>query len=125
MVRFGNVILAYFVLGAVMWGGGAIAWSESGVGTLFIDDPQTGETNDETAGQLSESGGPIQQAVTSVGGGAVIAVYNLLVRFFGYLFWPITTLSGLNAPPSVVVLLGGTPTVAFFGAIIQIIRGST
>lgn len=123
MVQFANVVIGYFIVGAVMWGGGAIAWDDAGVATLFIDDPQTGATDKETARQLEQSGGPIQQASQSVSGG-LIAVWNLLIKLVGYLFWPIVTVAGANAPPSVIVLVGGTPTVAFYTSIIRVFRGT-
>ena len=123
MVRFANIVIGYFIIGAVMWGGGALVWSDAGVGTLFINNPQTGDINENTTEQLKETGGPIQQAANAATGG-LIAVWNLMVQLIGFLFWPIQTLADSNAPPQIVVLFGGTPTVAFVGAVIRVVRGS-
>lgn len=123
MARFGRIIVVYFVIGAVMWGGGAIAWSESGLNTLIIEDPATGQVNEDTTTQLEDTGGPLRQAAQSFGG-PVLAIWNIVVKFIGYLFWPITVLQSVNAPPRLVVLLGGTPSIAFLGGIIRLIRNS-
>jgi len=123
MARFSAILLAYFVIGAVMWGGGAIVWADSGVGGLIITDPADGDVNRETGEQLEQSSGPIENAITSFGA-PLLAIWNLLVKFIGYLFWPITVLQSANAPPRVVVLLGGSFTVVFLGAVIRLIRRS-
>jgi len=122
-MRWVNIILAYFVIGAVMWGAGLIAWSQAGVGLLFIDSPANGvDVNENTTQDVEQSGGPIQQAASTVSG-PLVAVWNLLVRLIGYLTWPITVLQSVGAPPRIIVLLGGTPTVGFFATLIGVIRG--
>jgi hypothetical protein len=128
MVRFSQIIVAYFVMGAVMWAGGAIAWDEAGVGTLFVDDPDASgqvDVDDDTADDLEGAGGPIQEAASAAGvGGGLLAVWNLIVKVISSLFWPIITLDGLGAPASVTVIIGGTPTVAFWGAVLRVLRDS-
>jgi hypothetical protein len=125
MVRFSNILAAYFVVGALLWAGGAIQWGQTGVAGLIVDTPEEGvEVNNETADQLQQRGGPIQEAAGALGASPILAVWNLLVGLIGYLFWPITVLQGVNAPPRIVVLLGGTPTVLFYGSFIRLIRTS-
>jgi hypothetical protein len=119
-MQFNRLLLAYFMIGAVMWGGGAIDYGSAGVSQMFVEqNATTGEyvINEETRVNLQNSGGPIQTAASGLAGG-LIAIWNLIVTALGFLFWPITTLQGVNAPPRVVVLLGGAPTVAFWGSII-------
>lgn len=124
-MRFSNILLAYFVMGAVMWGGGVLAWDEAGVGQFFIEDPgQNTSINEQTSSQLGNLGGPIQAAAGSFAGGGLIAIWNILVQLIGYLFWPIVALLSVNAPPRVVVLIGGTPVVAFFGTLLRLVRQS-
>jgi hypothetical protein len=125
MVRFTNILIVYFVIGAMMWGGGAINWQESGVGGLIVQ--STGddvEINEQTADELQQRGGPIQEAAGALGASPILAVWNLLVGLIGYLFWPITTLQGVGAPPRIVVLAGGTPVVAFYAGVLRLIRTS-
>jgi len=123
-MRFSNIALAFFLMGAVMWGGGAISWDDAGVGGLIIDDPATGSVNEETTENLENAGGPIQNALSSVGAGGLIAVWNLVVRFIGFFFWPITVLSSNGVPPRIWVPLGGAPTMAFYGGFLRLIRTS-
>lgn len=125
-MRFTNVVLAYFVMGAVMWGGGAIAWQDSGLGPVFIETPGDGTTqaNEETSDDLSQLGGPIQAAASAVAGTGLIAVWNILVKIVGVLNWPIITLISQNAPPRVTVVGGGAITVAFWVTFIRLVRSS-
>jgi hypothetical protein len=124
-MNFRNIIVAYFVIGAVMWGGGAILWEDSGIGQFFIESPSEGELNENTQDDLESMSGPIQQAASQLQGSGLLAIWNILVKLIGSLFWPIIALQGVNAPPRVWVLFGGAPTVAFFGAVIALVRGST
>lgn len=124
MARFAAVLLAYFVIGAVMWGGGAIAWSDSGVGGLIIKDTAGGvDVNENTSEQLERSGGPIREAAAQLGG-PILAIWNFVVQFIGYLFWPVTVLQSVNAPPRAIVLAGGAMSVMFLGSVIRLIRRS-
>lgn len=123
-MRFGNIVVAYFVIGAVMWGGGAIAWDQAGVGELFIENPAESEVNEETSEDLTRLGGPINDVAGSLGASGLVAVWNVLVKLIGYLFWPITVLLSVDAPAEVVVLGGGTPVVAFFTSVLRMVRGS-
>jgi hypothetical protein len=123
-MRFSHIVLLYAVCGMVMWGGGAIAWGQSGVAGLLIEDPGSGSLNQETSDSLEQLGGPIQEAAAAVGGTGLLAAWNLIVKILSFLFWPIVTLQGANAPPRVWVTIGGTPTVAFYAALITLIRSS-
>lgn len=125
MVRFNEILAAYFVIGALMWGGGAIAWSETGVGQLFIEDVAGDvDVNENTTSQLENANGPIQEAVGALGASPLLAVWNIIVGLIGYLTWPVTVLQSVNAPPRITVLAGGTMLVLFFGAVIRLIRTS-
>lgn len=123
-MRFSVVLMAYFITGAFMWAGGLIAWSEAGVGEIIIDQGDDGgvEANETTSEQVENSGGPIQEAADTVSGGGLLAVWGLIVRFFGYLFWPITVLVSVGAPTRVVVVAGGIPTLAMLAGVIRMIR---
>jgi hypothetical protein len=126
-MRFAQIVMAYFLIGALMWAGGVVDWSDSGVGGVLIDDPGVGdadtEVDESTQQDLEGIGGVIQQAVQT-GAGGLIAVWNIAIQLIGYLFWPITTLVSLDAPPRAVVIFGGTPTVAFLGAVLRLVKTS-
>ena len=125
-MRFGSVIMAYFLIGAVMWGGGAISWGNTGLAGQFIASPGGGgsatQVNQSTTAQLQRTGGPIQEAVQSIGGSGLLAVWNLLAGLIGYLFWPIGVLVTVNAPPRLVVVFGGALVIGFFAGFIRLVR---
>jgi hypothetical protein len=124
MARFAAVMLAYFLIGAVMWGGGVITWNETGIGGMIIEDTANGvSVNENTSQTLEQSGGPIRQAAATMGG-PILAIWNFIVQFIGFLFWPVTVLQSVSAPPRAVVTAGGALTVMFLGAVIRLIRRS-
>lgn len=124
-MRFGNIVLAYFLMGAILWGGGVIHWNQAGVGSVVIQHADKNATvNASTGQQLQGMKGPIETAVSSVFGGGLLAVIGLLFAFFEYIFWPITTLLGVHAPMVVVVTLGGGLTMAFIVSAISLVRRS-
>jgi hypothetical protein len=124
-MRFGHVVMAYFVIGAVMWGGGAIAWTDAGVAELFVDNPADDEAslNSETSSTLESIAGPIQQAASTVGGAGLLAILGLLTNLFSFLFWPLAVLLG-RAPLEIALLFGGSLTTAFYVSVIRVVRGS-
>jgi hypothetical protein len=123
-MRFGPIIMAYFVIGTVLWGGGVIAWSNAGVAQTFVEDPAAAETNEKTGEQLERLGGPIDQLADTVTGGGMLAVWNILVNLISWLFWPLVTLWRVGAPAEATVLLGGSVTTGFYVSLIRIVRGS-
>jgi hypothetical protein len=126
MVRFANVVIAYTVIGIVMWGTGFVGWGSAGIGQLFIDQPGfTTEINEETGAELEQAGGPIQEAAQTLGGGALLSVWNLISGLIGFLFWPIVTLDAVNAPARATALLGGPLTAAFFISLAGFLINST
>lgn len=124
-MRFQNLILAYFLVGAMMWGGGAIQWDDTGVATLIVSvDNGDVDAQEDTKDDAEKMGGPIQEGLQSVGGGALLAVWNFVVKFLGFLFWPVLATQTIGSPTRVVVLVGGGLTTAFLGAIIRLVRTS-
>lgn len=133
-MRFTNVILAYFVIGVVMFGGGAIDYQDSGVSTFFVE---TNKTTTAAGGNNSTTLKPSAEAesgLSAIGGaigdlvgqflGAIQLVYNLIVGLLGFLNWPIIVLLGVNAPPLAVLLIGGTFSAAFYLSVIRLIQQS-
>jgi hypothetical protein len=125
MVRFGEVVLTYFVIGAVMWGAGLVDGGQLGVADIFFNISETGAVtaSEQPQGLLGEMGNLINDVAGGLVG-PVLAVWNVIRELTAVLFWPVVVLQTAAAPPSVVVLLGGTPTVAFFMGIVRIVRES-
>ena len=124
MARLSAAVVGYFVIGAVMWGSGLLDPSALGVVDIFFEVDGGSVT---TAQQPATLLGQIGSSVGEVAGGLVgpiLAVWNVVSELIGVLFWPVTTLISVNAPPEIVVLLGGTPTVTFFMGVIRTIRES-
>jgi hypothetical protein len=125
MARLGSVVITYFVIGAVMWGSGLLDAGQLGVAEIFFDFGADGtvQASQQPQGLLDAMGNSI---VDVAGGlvGPVLAVWNVLTELISVLFWPVVALRSTGAPTSAVVLLGGTPTVAFFMGIIRTVRES-
>ena len=125
MARLGSVVITYFVIGAVLWGSGLLEAGQLGVAEIFFDFSESGgvEASQEPQGLLDSMGNSI---VDVAGGlvGPVLAVWNVLTQLISVLFWPVSALRSTGAPAEVVVLLGGTPTVAFFMGVIRTVRES-
>ena len=126
-MRFSSVLITYFIISAVMWGGGVISWQESGVGGAFIEDPtadsQAGAVDQNTTTLLNRLGGPITQVAGQTSGGGLIATWQVLVSLIGFVFWPTALMISVNAPPSAVVLATALP-VAFVTSVLRMVRGS-
>lgn len=124
-IRASNIVLIYFVIGAVMFGGGAVTWDNSGPSQFFIDIDSEGDVSpaDEPGDQLTGVSSVITNLVGAFGGPAIL-VWNLFVGLIGYIHWPVIVLLENQAPPRVTVLLGGTLQVAFYMATIRMVRTS-
>lgn len=124
-MNFSNIIMAYFVIGAVMFGGGAIQWDESGAAQFFVNN-NSGDVagSEQAASNLGGIGGAIQSVVDMVAG-PLILVWNLIVGLLSFMHWPVVVLESHNAPPSITILLGGSFTVAFYMSLLGLVTRST
>lgn len=121
-MQLSDVVIVYFVIGAVMVGGGALALGDAGVVNFIIaeDDQGNIEPADNAANQISQTGGAIT-TVVSLAVGAIVLVWELALGLFNFLNWPITMLYQNNAPPMAIILLGGSFTLAFYMAVIGLV----
>ncbi len=90
---FRNLIMIYFVMGAVCFGGGAVTFDNSGVTKYFVEMDGSGGVSPESGPEEKLSG--LSGAITSlVGqfGGPIILVWNLFVGLISFLHWPLTVL---------------------------------
>lgn len=126
MVRFSSLVIAYFTMGAVMWGSGVLEPTANlGVVEIFFDISANGAV--ERTGEPQTLLGNIGNNIGDVAGGLVgpiLAVWTAIRQLIGVLFWPVVTMVSINAPTELVVLLGGVPTVAFFMGVIRTVRES-
>lgn len=123
-MRFSDVILAYVVIGGVMFGGGAIAWDDAGVAGWFVEDTSTGfEPSDNTTGKAQDVEGSIKNIVGQFAGPLVI-VWNFVVAFVSFINWPIVVLASNNAPPVIILILGVPLTAAFYLSLVRLVRTS-
>lgn len=124
-MQMGNLVLAYFVIGAMMWGGGVLTFEEAGVITAVVttDDGRVDPAqafSDAIDRQDSIIGG-----VVSAFGGGLLIVWNLIKIIFDFIHWPIITLSENHAPPEITVLLGGGMTLSFYIAVAILVSRSS
>jgi hypothetical protein len=123
-LRASHIVLIYFVIGAVMFGGGAVSYDDSGVTQFFVTkDPDGVSPADEPEQKLDGVSGVITNLVGAFGGPAIL-VWNLFVGLLTYIHWPLVVLIENAAPPRVTVLLGGTFQVAFYMAAIRLVKSS-
>lgn len=125
MVRFSQIVLAYFVIGVVVFGGGGVVWENAGVPNFFVDQSDSGEFSgsEELDRQTNETGNAISSVVNTLTG-PVLLVWKLAGSIFALIHWPVFALSTNNAPPILVLGLGGGFTAAFYLSIIRLVRSS-
>lgn len=123
-MRFTNIIMAYLVIGIVMFGGGAVDFEDSGVTTFFVDQSGSDIEPDQEATNKSQNvGGAIKSVIDKLVGPIVI-VWNLAVSFISYLNWPVIVLMSADAPPVMTLLLGVPLTAGFYLSLIRLVKTS-
>lgn len=124
MIRASNIVMIYFIVGAVMFGGGAVTWDNSGPTQYFLT--MSGghvHPSDQTGNALGNVGPSLVNLIATFGGGALL-VWNLIVGLISFLNWPIFVFLDANAPPPVTIIIGGSLTVAFYMALIRVVRSA-
>lgn len=125
MARFSDMIITYLVIGAVMFGGGAVQFDDAGVANWFVERDDSGdvEAASNSSENLDGTGGAIKSVIDMVAG-PILLIYNLVVGLFTYLNWPIFVLASNNAPPMMILLLGVPFSAGFYLSIIRLWRTS-
>jgi len=126
-MQLSDVILVYFVIGAVMVGGGAVDLGASGgqgagIAGFFVEEGDSGEIQpgQNATSNLDEAGGAIS-SIVNLAVGAIVLVWNLASSLFNFINWPILVLWQNNAPPMAVLLLGGSFTAAFYMSVVGLL----
>lgn len=122
-MRFTNVMLAYFVTGAVMWASGAIGWGEVGLAEWLIADPATGETTEAVVNQLEQLGGPIEQFAGALGG-PLLVIWGFVQGILSWVLWPISVMIAVEAPVRLTIVFGGAMVMGFIGGLLRLLRGT-
>lgn len=130
-MNFKKIILAYFVIGAVMFGGGVIAMDDTGLAQWFIDtdgdqvsvEERVSNNDDDTKSKFEELGNSIKSVVNAFGG-PLILVWNTVTGLIGYMHWPVVVLASNNAPPKITILVGGSFVAAFYVSIVGLVMSS-
>ena len=124
-MQIGNLLLAYFVIGTMMWGGGVLTFEEAGVinSVVTLDDGNVG-VNESFANEIDKQDSVISGVVNAFSGGLTI-VWNLIKIVFKFIHWPLTTLIQTHAPPQITILLGGGMTLSFYIAVIKLVSRSS
>jgi hypothetical protein len=123
-MRFGQIVILYFVIGSTMWAGGVIQWEQAGIGNYLIDAGGERVEQNNAAEDLTELKGPIEEAASTVDNLGLLAVWNVFVKLIGWATWPITVLQTVSAPVEIVVLLGGTVQMGFVVSLLRTVRSS-
>jgi hypothetical protein len=100
-----SVLLVYFLIGFVLWGGGVIGYDEAGVTEMVISgvSGQGVTLNTETANDVENLNGPIEQAVNTFAGGGLLAAWKFVSGLIDFMFWPTSVPISTNAPVEVTV----------------------
>jgi len=124
-MRFTNVMMIYFIMGAVFWGAGLVGYGDAGALQYFIDIGAGGavETGGGPIDNLLGVGGIIGGAITAFAAPLII-IWSLVQPLLTFINWPIVVLSNYGAPAPIVVLVGGGLTAPFYLSMVRLIRRS-
>ena len=127
-MRFSHVAVSYLLIGAIVISSGVVPPSEAGLLDEFVDiEANDGELadveSDTDEEELTGAVGPVRNALDTIAGGAILAVWSFVSSLIGYVAWPITLTRYVNAPQS-VVLLSSVLVASFVFGSLRIIRAS-
>lgn len=131
-MRFSRIALIYFIMGVVVVGTNILPPGQMGLALVFMDvDEEEGVTTnksmigggDDTDGMLDNLIGPVRNALNTITGGALLAVWGPISTLTGFYAWPIMAARHLEAP-DIVVMLAGSLTAAFTFGVLRVFRAS-
>lgn len=129
MARFSHVALVYMAMAVAVFSAGVVPFSQAGVATVFLDDGGASANAEAVGGGKSTDGmldnlvGPVRNALNTVTGGAILAVWGAVSRLLGLYAWPLVTASYVGAP-DVVVAVCGLLVAAFTLGGLRVLRSS-
>ena len=120
------MVFTYFVLGAMSWGAGLVDRDGAGmVNTFFHIQDGNVQTVDGVTTMLTSLGSGLSDfEPAALALGSVVLILGIIRDIAFYLFWPVVTLQTLQAPPEIVLLLGGSLVATFFLATVRVFRAA-
>jgi hypothetical protein len=130
-MRFSHVAIVYTVMGVLVVSAGVVPIAQLGIASVFVDaEDGSVEANRSAVGGTEEGGGmldnligPVRNALNTISGGALIAVWTVIDPILGLYAWPLTTASAVNAPFA-VQLFASVLVVSFTLAGFRVVRPS-
>jgi hypothetical protein len=128
-MRFSHVAVSYLLIGAIVIGSGVVPPSEAGLLDEFVEIETNGDggladvESDTDEEELTGAVGPVRNALDTIAGGAILAVWSFVSSLIGYVAWPITITRAIDAPQT-VVLLSSVMVASFVFGTLRIIRAS-
>lgn len=131
-MRFSHVVIVYFMMGVIVVGTNVVPLAHLGIATVFIDvqgdDVQANTTSiggegEGSSGMLDNLIGPVKNALNTITGGALLAVWGPISKLTGFYAWPVVTTSYIGAPP-IVRMLSGVLVASFTFGVLRVFRAS-
>lgn len=128
-MRFSHIATIYFMMGVIVVGAGVVPVSQIGIGSVFLDtggdDVSVGDEVDDggDGGLLDNLIGPVKNALDTISGGALLAVWGAVSKMTGFVAWPVVTAGYLGAPDIVTMLMGVLLASFVFGTL-RVFRSS-
>jgi hypothetical protein len=124
-----KVVIAYGVIGVVMYGGGAVGQEQLGILSVVIDITGDGVVSSGGAvGALQNVLDRIESVAGESGGvgllAALLAIAGILADLIKWATWPIQVAAYVGMPGEWAALFGGVPVLMFFMTFLKLIRSS-
>lgn len=132
-MRFSHIVVVYFLMGVIVMGTGVAKVDNfnQNPASVFIDvegdDVAVNDTAvggaDEQQGMLDNLIGPVKNALNTITGGALLAVWGPISKLTGFYAWPVVTAQAIGAPP-IVKMLSGVLVASFTFGVLRVFRAS-
>lgn len=128
MANIENMFIIYFMIGLVLFAGGAIDFNEFDVANAYVENEDGGlsvrENVTQSLGNINpqETSNPIFETAYSLISPLVLA-WSLFSPILSVVFFPLNVMLSVNAPLVLVLGLGLLPTMLFIIAAADWVRG--
>ena len=130
-MRLSKIAIIYFLMGAIVVGAGVVPSDQIGIVEVFVDVDDGSVAANETniggdgsnGGMLDNLIGPVKNAMNTITGGALLAVWGPISMVIGFAAWPVTTANYMGAPWEVTMIIGVLMASFTFG-VLRVFRSS-